>query len=340
MIYHTVWNEVLRPMGLTAGTAAPIPLYSRHMNFTPGNTSTGSSANSAADSFGHTSTTADIITTSSINASDSGSPASDLSRQAMSGALPQLDDLHTLYHLAFEAGNVCSNTASTQLLQVLLAAQEPLPQSLLQQMGLDEALQQLPGYGVLFFAAEHHVYLLHKSLSDWLLQQSFVDVSQGHLELGLHMAEQNLSRPTPYMLKYLTHHLVSAALPQAYAKLDSVLQAFDFVGAVCLGGCKHRLVESLSRLPSNATTLGWDMLCWLRTSSHELDQVCDVAVQLAAHCPVTSKLFRVAESKLSGTVAGWRLHDAFGRSEWESCFMVLGVSLGQVKRLLCIPSFL
>ena len=37
--------------------------------------------------------------------------------------------------------------------QVLMAAQEPLPLTLLQVMGLGPALRALPGYGVLFFSA-------------------------------------------------------------------------------------------------------------------------------------------------------------------------------------------
>ena len=50
-----------------------------------------------------------------------------------------------------------------------MAAQEPLSHSLLQQMGLADHLSALPGWGVLFYLANHHVYLLHKSLSDWLM---------------------------------------------------------------------------------------------------------------------------------------------------------------------------
>ncbi|KAK3258922.1 hypothetical protein CYMTET_32056 [Cymbomonas tetramitiformis] len=59
-----------------------------------------------------------------------------------------------------------------ELLEALLAAQEPLAESSLQRMGLAGALPRLPGWGCLFYVAEHHVYLLHKSLSDWLLQES------------------------------------------------------------------------------------------------------------------------------------------------------------------------
>ncbi len=50
------------------------------------------------------------------------------------------------------------------LVDVLLAAQEPLPLSLLQSLGLDYGLlPRLPGWGCLFFVQEHRVYLLRES---------------------------------------------------------------------------------------------------------------------------------------------------------------------------------
>ena len=60
---------------------------------------------------------------------------------------------------------------------------------MLQQLGLSAHLESLPGWGCLFYLAEHHVYLLHKSLSDWLLDARSsgvhaVDVGAGHRVLG------------------------------------------------------------------------------------------------------------------------------------------------------------
>ena len=49
-------------------------------------------------------------------------------------------------------------------MQVILAAQEPLSHSKLQHMGLAGFLESLPGWGCLFYIADHHIYLLHKSL--------------------------------------------------------------------------------------------------------------------------------------------------------------------------------
>jgi hypothetical protein len=45
-----------------------------------------------------------------------------------------------------------------------MASQEPLSHSTLQDMGLSRHLASLPGWDCLFYAAEHHMYLLHKSL--------------------------------------------------------------------------------------------------------------------------------------------------------------------------------
>lgn len=48
--------------------------------------------------------------------------------------------------------------------QVLMAAQEPLSHATLHQLGLSSALELLPGWPCLFYVADHHVYMLHKSL--------------------------------------------------------------------------------------------------------------------------------------------------------------------------------
>ena len=55
-------------------------------------------------------------------------------------------------------------TSSADPPQVLMAAQEPLSHASLEQMGLAQHLGALPGWGCLFFIADHHIYLLHKSL--------------------------------------------------------------------------------------------------------------------------------------------------------------------------------
>jgi hypothetical protein len=56
--------------------------------------------------------------------------------------------------------------STRRLLSVLLAAREPLPHMLLQRLGLYNSQEHLPGWGVLFYEAEHHVHMLHKTLVD------------------------------------------------------------------------------------------------------------------------------------------------------------------------------
>ncbi|KAK3262546.1 hypothetical protein CYMTET_28608 [Cymbomonas tetramitiformis] len=87
-----------------------------------------------------------------------------------------LGDVYSAYRRVF-ASALAELSAEDQggvleLLEALLAAQKPLAESSLQRMGLAGTLPRLPGWGCLFYVAEHHVYLLHKSLSDWLLQES------------------------------------------------------------------------------------------------------------------------------------------------------------------------
>lgn len=82
-------------------------------------------------------------------------------------AAPGLHNLYDAYLALFERGSPIGGHR-VELLEVLLAAREPLTLALLQAMGLEPHLTALPGWGTLFYAAEHRVYFLHKSLSDWL----------------------------------------------------------------------------------------------------------------------------------------------------------------------------
>ncbi len=144
-----------------------------------------------------------------------------------------LAQLYSMYNRVFRHSFASYSTVQAdqvrQLLAVLLAAQEPLTQAVVQQLGLRSVLMLLPGWGVLYFVDEHRVYSLHKSLADylrgdvaggaaarWAAQGSSwggVDVRQGHLTLASLLAQpQALAAPSPYALKYLLHHLVMACL--------------------------------------------------------------------------------------------------------------------------------
>ena len=69
-----------------------------------------------------------------------------------------LGDLYEAYAAVFARSEPAGPTL--RLLEVLLAAMEPLPLSLLQAMGLERELASLPGWGTLFYEAEHRVFLL------------------------------------------------------------------------------------------------------------------------------------------------------------------------------------
>ncbi|KAK3262265.1 hypothetical protein CYMTET_28862, partial [Cymbomonas tetramitiformis] len=166
------------------------------------------------------------------------------------------------------------------LLEVLLAAQEPLPESSLQRIGLDGALPLLPGWGCLFYVAEHHVYLLHKSLSDWLLQEGEVEgavvraleVARGHERLGDFLSRRRAS-PSAYCLKYLLFHLASSRLPDgARRQLDEALLDWSFLVGVAQSGNAGRAAQALGSIPqSEHSEVSYDMLRWLRLAMHELE---------------------------------------------------------------------
>ncbi len=76
------------------------------------------------------------------------------------GKHPELEDLYSAYKKVFDITPLKDRTKD--LLQVLLAAQEPLSMLMIHQMSFDEVLYTLPGWGTLFYVSDHHVYLLHK----------------------------------------------------------------------------------------------------------------------------------------------------------------------------------
>lgn len=152
---------------------------------------------------------------------------------------PQLSDVYDLYGSVFEAsyrkyGGPEQAALAADLLAVLMAAREPLSVSFLQQLGVGSAVPLLPGYPRLFFLDEHHLYTVHKSLGDWLLDPALsrrwaVDVRRGHERIGEHLASTwrsssgsggggaggaaaGMTTSTlSYTLKYAIEHLVEAA---------------------------------------------------------------------------------------------------------------------------------
>lgn len=173
-----------------------------------------------------------------------------------------LDNLRAAYRAAFEAHRPQGKVAL--LLQLLLAAQEPLSTSLLQQLGIGGAeLRSLPGWGCLFIEAEHHVHMLHKSLSDWLLLPAAAnpfrpDVSAGHKALGTQLLKDALRASggtngvavtlPDYCLKYTVLHLCQAG-PECAPLLDQALACWEFLDAAIKAGRGGKLLTALGDVP-------------------------------------------------------------------------------------------
>ena len=143
-------------------------------------------------------------------------------------AVPTLSDLDDVYRAVFDRRKPVGEVFD--LLCVLMAAQEPLPLSLLQQMGLEQHLKDLPGWWglpqpCLIYVAEHRVFLLHKSLGDWLRDSTrsgdhAVNILRGHALLGQHLLRLEIrrvqessegSKAAKSALKYAFFHLCTAA---------------------------------------------------------------------------------------------------------------------------------
>ena len=87
------------------------------------------------------------------------------------------------YAAVFDAA--AADTGTQRLLPILMAAQQPPSMALLEALGVRSACAALPGWGLLFEERDHCVHVLHKSLSEWLLDRSrsrnhVVDVAAGH----------------------------------------------------------------------------------------------------------------------------------------------------------------
>lgn len=243
-----------------------------------------------------------------------GTPDNAVDADADACNMETLGALYAAYNLAFQrqwqvlTAEQC--VAVKELVDVLAAAQEPLSLALLQRMGLHDTVSLLPGWGTLFFAAEHRVFLLHKSLADWLADSSTdarfrVDATYGHARLGLHLAkgvletsvsDKDASWPR-YTLCYLMRHLVEAAAGAAGAgsssaaggpthgsaggdgsggsassTFDALLLRTDFLDAVLRAGQHGRLIADLAAgvRQGGVSALAKDMLRFLRKCQHKL----------------------------------------------------------------------
>lgn len=212
-----------------------------------------------------------------------------------------LQDVHALYGKVFEASVLGESSADScapgmaqgvrDLVSILMAAQEPLSHALVQQMGYGNCIEHLPGFPTLFFVDEHHLYMLHKSLGDWLLSAPdsgtyAADTQRGHLLLGQHLlaaARRDSTNTGRYALAYLVVHLAAAvgvqaptskqryAVSMAQTALDVALSDFAFMERVLQARCGGRVVGALGSLTSSChTPLSDGLLRLLRTYLYDL----------------------------------------------------------------------
>lgn len=270
-----------------------------------------------------------------------------------------LASLQAAYQHIFEKGmsntviSVPQRVHVTQLLQVVVAAQEPLPLSLLRSMGLADVLALVPGGGLLVFVEDSRVHVLHRTLLEWLSavpagsgaaaarNKHAVGVAAGHLLLGQHLAKEAEpgSRPSQYCLKYVVKHLADAGPSEgagdAGALLCRLLGSSEFLNAVFLAGYGPKLVTDLGAAAHPLPAYAVEALRWLRLRQHNLLAELrtskwrpsgaagrepllafadyPLALGEALRAPIRTAVFRHAEST-AGTA--WKTMDAIGFRHW------------------------
>ncbi len=106
-----------------------------------------------------------------------------------------------------------------RVIDVILSARQPPSLALLEEMKVHALLTRLPGWGLLFFERDYCVHLLHKSLSDWLLDASrsgghAADKARGHTSWADVLTQQltawlDGSGDAPVSNSYLYHHALA-----------------------------------------------------------------------------------------------------------------------------------
>ncbi len=197
-----------------------------------------------------------------------------------------------------------------------MAAREPLQLSLLAGLGLDQALESLPGWGALLYEREYRVYTLHKSLHDWLSDKQaagefFADPRVGHATLGRYLF--NAAHPLPaYGAKYLVTHLLEAGREHLRELLDQAVTDLDHLEAVCRVGHVFRLHAELAAEEDKSRAVA-DVVRWLGLNSHVLWAHPGAVIQLANEAPNTSAfMIALKRPRRSSTITTELLSAAAG----------------------------
>eukprot|EP00798_Chlamydomonas_sp_ICE-L_P028726 gene28726-31902_t len=268
-----------------------------------------------------------------------------------SSSATDLSAMHSLYELVFDtccqsAGPGGAPSPYRPLLQVIMAAQEPLPHTLLHEMGLACLLKALPGWGCLFYEAEHHIFMSHKSLSNWLLvgkqtnpRHSMHDaVSQGHAKLAAHLMRPILgpqpaaaSRPPPlpplsiYASQYVFLHLCQAHAQSSSPLLDAALAHWELLKVLIKAGHGGRIVKALGNMEVRSPYAD-ESYRWLRRCLNFFEEEPDMMEMVTyAQCPIKSLKYAEALSRLPHAVSAYQQFG--GHADWSSLSSVLSVTL-------------
>ncbi|KAG2422512.1 hypothetical protein HXX76_015980 [Chlamydomonas incerta] len=215
-------------------------------------------------------------------------------------AEPDMGDVYAMYSHIFRAAYAAAGEEAPRLkdlIAVLTAAKEPLSESYLAQLGLGQALALLPGRPIIYFADEHRLYSIHKSLGDWLTDPACshefaVDVLQGHRILGTHLAATwRTCSDRLYALHYSVTHLAEAVAADAAGGtqeagpaslvLDDLVLDFNFLHHVARAGYLHEVITALGGMPAH-TAPTYDVLRWLKAEQSEAERK-PSAASLAEH---------------------------------------------------------
>ncbi|GLC35175.1 hypothetical protein PLESTB_000562600 [Pleodorina starrii] len=173
-----------------------------------------------------------------------------------------------------------SHARVMKLLQVLLAAREPLTRNQLQNLQLVssvEDLRNLPGWGVLFFERDYMVLHMHKSLFDFLANKAeagpfYVDAQRGHKLIATQLFKEIMMVPagmaagghagaggapgamgsavSQYTLRYAVTHL---ALADMLEELSQLLLNFDYWESIFEKGLGLEVLSDLIHIR------GWEL---------------------------------------------------------------------------------
>ena len=190
------------------------------------------------------------------------------------GALPARPDLNDTYRAYTMVWDDCEPSSEIKdLLNVLVAAREPLTMRQLATMGMDALLEDLPGWGCLFYLGSGHVVMtIHKSLNDWLRDEKLsgrwaVDEAGGHSILGINLLKEVTKaadkdkgkdgapavEASNYALKYAVLHITKALSGDRLdlSLLNIVLGSWPYLRQVFQSGHGGKLVEALGECHSS-----------------------------------------------------------------------------------------